>query len=58
MSKKQEDCIIRYVEFKYNGNRQQFDMFMECLIRDYLYSDKLPKNKRGSFIGKVELSEK
>lgn len=49
---------INSVQVTYNGDRNQFDLFVKSLILDYLNSNKPPQDSPNRFIDKVEFIPK
>lgn len=49
---------INYVQVTYNGDKNQFDLFIKSIILDYLNSNKPPQDSPNSFIDKVEFIPK
>lgn len=58
MARKKEIPKINMVTVAYNGNRNQFDTFMESMIHNYLNSDNMTRCSDSDFIDKVEFVDK
>lgn len=49
---------INSVQVTYNGDRNQFDLFIKSIILDYLNSNRSASDSPNSFIDKVEFIPK
>lgn len=58
MARKNEIPKINMVTVTYNGNRNQFDTFIESMIHDYLNSYNMPRCSDSDFIDKIEFVDK
>ena len=60
MAKKNDNPKISLVRVGYNGDRAQFDRFIESMIRDYLDAgqDSMPNIAGGASVQKVENDDK
>lgn len=58
MPRKTELPKINMVIVSYNGNKRQFDRFMESLIYKYLDSDSMPNIEDEASVQKVEITDK
>ena len=54
MGRKKNEYKIQKVSFKYNGDQNTFDNFMEAMIHDYLDSSDITEKSQPNFVGKVE----
>ena len=54
MGRKKNEYKIQKVSFKYNGDENTFDNFMEAMIHDYLNSSDITEKSQPTFVGKVE----
>ena len=48
---------INNAAFKYNGDKNAFDNFIEAMIHDYLNSSKASQTAQIDFSGKVEIPQ-
>lgn len=58
MPRKVQIPKINSVQVTYNGDRNQFDLFIKSVILDYLNSNKPPQDSPDRFIDKVEFIPK
>ena len=60
MAKKNDMPKVSLVRVGYNGDRAQFDRFIEFMIRDYLEAgqDSMPNIARADSVQKVENDDK
>ena len=58
MPRKTELPKINMVIVSYNGNKKQFDRFMESLIYKYLDSDSVPNIEDETSVQKLEIIDK
>ena len=58
MPRKTEIPKISSYTVNYNGNRSQFDRFIEVLMIGFLNQDSIPNYEEDSSVQKVEVSEK
>ena len=60
MAKKNDIPKINLVTVGYNGDREQFDRFIESMINDYLKAgqDSLPNIEGEASVQKVEIDDK